>query len=245
MPDMSAQLDDRAARRVFGRLRAFVTGGRYTGPGGAEGRAEFDETMRVVGVMALEDVRAHFREMSEPGSAWPELGAVTVVLRRGGPRIFGEQDIEAKRQGMKKLRNTNLMYLSLTPGAPGNALEVLPHEIGVRVGSRLKRAATHNKGGRATFRFDEETAIRLARNVSAVKRGRRRPKARADGRRHSWKARGKESPWNAFYFQMRGALRKMSGRSFRVPARPFLVASALRLGRYAAVIQRRLGGLFR
>ena len=242
MPEMTVNLADRRARRKLGALRGFVSGGRYTGPGGAAGARAFGDTMRVVGVMALDDIREHFNRQSQPGSSWPALGDVTVVLRRGGPKIYGPADIAKKRTGLKKLRDTNLLYLSLEPGGQGNALEVLPREVGVRVGTRLKRAKRLQKGGRSRFEFDEK---RFSQNVSAVKRGRKKPARRKDGARRAWKAEGKESPWNEFFFRMRGALRTMAGRSYAVPARPFVVRAALRYGRYVAVVRRRLGEIFR
>lgn len=241
MPDMEAKLNARQAREKLGWLRGFVSGGRYRGPGGAAGASAFEATMQVVGTMACEDLRDHFRAQSEAGSTWPELSVVTVVLRRGGPKVYTLADIEAKRGQLKKLRDTNELYRSLEPGAPGNVLEVLPRGLGVRVGTRLQRAKRLQKGGRSHFRFDEAMAERFKRNVSPVKRGRRKPAARKSGKRRVWKRAGKVSPWNPLYFRLRGALRKMSGKSYRVPARPFIVREALRLGRYVAVIERRMG----
>lgn len=240
MAEMNVHVNDREGREKLGRLASFVTGGKYAGPGGAEGAAAFGDAMRAVGVAALEDIRANFDVQSRAGSAWPELGVVTVILRRGGKKIYGEADVAAKRANIRKLRDTNILYLSLQPGGSGNVVEVLPREVGVRVGTRLKRAKTHNEGGSARFDFDEK---RFDENVSATKRGRRRPAPRKDGQRRSWKGGKKESPWNEFYFRMRGALRKASGRIFRVPARPFLVESALRPAKYLGIVERFLGRL--
>lgn len=241
MSDFEVNLTDAQARRVLGKLAGFVSGGRYSGPGGAEGRQAFEATMRVVGVQALEDVRDAFDRDSRPGGAWPDLSVPTVVLRRGGPKLFGPADVAAKRATMKKLRDTNLMYLSLTPGAAGNVLDAIPG--GVRVGTNLRRAAVHNKGGRTTFVFGPEEEARFEQNVSAVLPGNRRPRALKSGKRRQWKRAGKASPWNPWFFQMRAAFRKMRGKSYRVPRRRFLYAGALNVRRLADIVIRRLGGL--
>jgi len=239
--EFEAKLTDAKARRILGRLAGFVSGGKYTGPGGPEGRQAFEATMRVVGVQALEDVRDEFDRESNYGGAWPELSVPTVVLRRGGPKLFGEADVEAKRATIKKLRDTNLLYLSLTPGATGNVLEVIGQ--GVRVGTRLERGRVHNRGGRSRFEFGEEEERRFERNVSAVKQGRRRPPPRKDGKRRQWKRAGKESPWNPWFFALRGALRTMHGKRYKVPKRRFLYKGALNVRRLAGIVIRRLGGM--
>lgn len=230
--------DDRAARRKLGKLAGFVRGGSWSGPGGAEGAREMKAALRVVGVQALEDIRDRFREQSEYGSGWPELSDVTVILRPGGGKIHGPRDVQAKRRGLKKLRDSNLLYLSLEPDGPGNTLEVLPEMTAVRVGTRMKRAETHQEGGASRFEFDKIKRKTFRRNVSMTKSGRRRP-ARGRGRRN-WKSNKNGSPWNSYYFLMWNALKKMSGRLFSVPARPFMVPEALKPARYAKTLLRRM-----
>jgi len=179
------------------------------------GDREMVKARRRIGVLALQHQRERFREQAQGGKDWPGLSDVAVVLRRGGPRIFDEADVDAKRQGVEILRDTNRTYASLTPGSPGNVLNDTPE--GVEIGTNLKRAQRHHTGGSTTFRFGDAEEKRFTKNVSPTKRGRRRPRRRADGRRHSWK--GKESPWNPLFFKLRGGLRKMDGKSYRLPKR--------------------------
>lgn len=173
-----------------------------------------------VATLALAHQREHFRDSAAGRGDWPELGAVTVVLRPGGPKLFEEADIETKRKGLKIMQQTNRLYQALTPAAPGNVMEALPDWV--RVGVSLAYAARLHAGGESAFQFGKAERARFAKNVSPTKRGSRRPAPRKGGKRHSWKKRGKVSPWNEFYFKLRGALRKMSGRSYHVPARPIV-----------------------
>ena len=203
---------------------------------------EMERAKRRIGVMALQDQQAHYRAGAAGGFA--PLGDVAVMLRPGGPKIFGPTEIALKRQGVKILRDSNRLYASLRPQAPGNVLDVLP--AGVRVGSSVRYGSDHFHGRRVRFRFGREEEARFDRNVSAVKAGFRRPARRADGKRHSWAARGKESPWSEFYFKAKAGLRKMHGKSYKLPARRFLRRPVLReLTQYARVVVEalaRLGG---
>ena len=202
------------------------------------------DTLRAVGIRALHDVRRDFTEASEPGNPrWRPLGNVTVIMRRPGSfgKIYGPEDIVAKRATIKKLRDTNELYMSLSPGRLGNVLNV--ERYAVQVGSNLRRAARHQRGGSSVFRFDE---ARFDRNVSPVKRGFRKPRALKSGKRRQWKAQGKESPWNPFYFKTRGGLRKMSGKSYRVPKRVIVrTPDAGRVATYAKIVQVYLGRMVR
>ena len=194
--------------------------------------------LKRVGALALHDARKDFREASEPADTrWPALGNVTVILRKGGPRIHDEADIKQKRAGLKKLRDTNELYMSLSEGRPGNVFRV--DRRGVRVGTSLKRAQVHQTGGRVAFTWTAREEKRLERNLSATKRGFRRPRRRKDGKRRQWKAAGKESPWSELFFRTRGGLRKMRGRSYKVPKRVIVrKPGAQREARYAAEVER-------
>lgn len=172
-----------------------------------------------IGVVALQDQRRHFREQSDGPGKWPPLSDTTVVMRKGGPMIFTDADIAAKRSKLKTMRDSNRLYVSLTPEAPDNVFNVLPSAV--QVGTNVSYAKVHQTGGRAQFTFGEEEKKRFAKNVSATRRGFSKPRKRKAGARR-W-PRGK-SPWNPLYFKLRGAFRKMDGKSFRVPRRKFLIA---------------------
>lgn len=195
---------------------------------------EMAAAKRRIGEMALQDQRRHFSQAAaNPQAAgWEELSDTTVALRKGGPKIYDEADIEAKREQLQALRDTNRTFASLTPGGSGNVLNVLPGAV--QIGTAVSYAKTQQEGGQVVFRFGEEEEKRFAKNVSDVKRGKRRPKA---GTRHVWKRAGKESPWNEMFFRWRAALRKLAGRVLSVPARPFLRPPTLEeLGKYTRVV---------
>lgn len=193
---------------------------------------------RQVGTLALQDQRRHYAEASEHPSAagWPDLSPVTVILRPGGTRIYGDADIETKRRSLKVLRDGNRMYASLTPSAPGNVFDLLPQAV--RVGTNVTYADTHQSGGHSTFRFGAADEKRFRRNVSRTKRGFKAPPASKDGKRRSWKRAGKESPWNPFFFRWLAVLRGMRGKRFPVPPRPFVrEPTQAEAAKYARIVE--------
>jgi phage gpG-like protein len=205
-----------------------------------DAQPEMAQAKAQIGAMALQDQARGFAALSAGGGTWPELSDVTVILRRGTTKIYDEGDISAKRQNLKMLRETGRLYASLTPGAPGNILDVVPGAV--RVGTNVAYAAVQQRGGMATFRFGEAEERRLEQNVSRVTRGRRTPAPRKGGKRHEWAKRGRTAPWNPFFFRLRAVLRKMAGKTYRVPPRPFLRApTAGEIAKYARVVREHIG----
>jgi phage gpG-like protein len=187
-----------------------------------DAQPEMAAAKRAIGVMALQDEKAHYLEQMKPATTtWPKLGNVTVIMRPRGslPMIYDEADIAEKRGNLELVYASSRLFQSLTPNAPGNVMEVRPGAV--RVGTTVAYAQLQQEGGMTQFVFGPDEYRTFKRNVSATIRGRRRPARRADGKRHSWK--GKVSPWNVFYFKLLAMLRKMKGKSYHVPARPFLI----------------------
>jgi len=204
------------------------------------------QAKRAIGIAALQDQRLGFVAKSRPGaSPWPALGFTTVVLRPGGPKLYDEGDVAAKRSRIMLLRATNRLFASLTPGAPGNVFDLSP--AAVRIGTDVAYAELQQRGGTTTFKFGPEEYKTFRRNVSPFKRGMGFAKGpyralRAPTARRNWKALGLESPWNPFYFRTLAVLRKMRGKSYRVPARPFLVPpTAEQQAKYARILSQAIG----
>lgn len=152
--------------------------------------------MREVGLRVLFNVRRRFRRMSTERK-WKPLAAVTVILRRGGGRMYDESDIERKRARLKQLWATGKLYRSLFEGSPGNVLTVT--EKSVLIGTSVPYAKVHQKGGKSgPFAFN----IRSFSQLVPRKRG---------------------AAWNKFHFQQKNRLRKMVGKQYNVPRRQIIV----------------------
>ena len=236
MPTAEVVLDARNANRLLGRISREISG--------RGGRAK--DCLEALGVAALRDVRREFVEHSRPGNPfWPKVGFATAILRPGGPRIYGDEEVEAKRGRLLKMRVTNRLLDSLTKGAPGNVFR--EGKLEVEVGTRDSRAAVLHRGGRTKpFEFTEELRRRFRKNVSRTLPGMRKPRALKSGRRRKWTARGKQSPWNPFFFIWRNVFRKWEreGRTFKLPARPIITRpDAERMRRYVRIVERFLGGV--
>ncbi len=191
--------------------------------GALDNQPEMAIAKKQIGVVALQDEQREFRERSVASTTpWVPLSDGTVILRQGGPKIYDESDVSAKRDSLKLLRETNRMYASLTPSAPGNVLDVLPGAV--RIGTAVSYAVTQQEGGPAVFKFGPEQEARFERNVSKTLRGMRKPRALKSGAKRVWKAAGKTTPWNPFYFKWRAIFRQMNGQTYHVPARPFVIA---------------------
>ena len=189
-----------------------------------DNQPEMVAAKRAIGVMALQDEKQHFKEQMDPDkTTWPKLGNVTVIMRKRGslPKIYDEADIAEKRGKLELVYASSRLFQSLTPGATGNIMDVRPGAV--RVGTNVEYAALQQEGGMTQFAFGQDEEKRFGANVSNVLRGRRRPAKRKDGKRNVWKKRGLVSPWNSFFYKLRAMLRKMRGKSYRVPARPFLI----------------------
>lgn len=187
---------------------------------------EMEKAKRQIAVLALQDQQREFHERSAGEGAratiWPPLSDITVIMRKAGAfgRIYGEEDVAAKRATIAPLRDSNRMFASLQPNAPGNIMEVAKDSV--RVGSGVAYGPTHQKGGSATFKFGPEEEKRFDQNVSATKRGMKKPERLSRFATHVWKGTKRGSPWNTFYFKTKGALRKMAGKTYHVVARPFI-----------------------
>lgn len=226
------------ASRLLGRISRELSG--------KGGKAK--ECLDALGVAALRDERRRFIEHSKPGNAfWPRMGFVTAMLRPGGEKIYDAAGVEAKRSRLKRLRVTGLLLDSLSKGAAGNVFR--EGKLQIEVGTRDSRAALLHRGGRTRpFEFTNELRARFRKNVSRTKRGFRKPRALKSGARRKWKAVGKESPWNPFFFIWRNVFRKWErkGATHRVPARPIITApTGEDMKRYRGIVKRFLGGVVR
>jgi len=224
-------LDTRNARRLLGRIAREIEG--------RGGRAR--DCLEALGMAALRDIRCDFIEHSKPSNPfWPRIGFTTAMLRPGGPRIYDEAQVEARRGLFNKLRERGLLLDSLSRGASRNVFR--EGRLQVEVGTRDHRAALLHRGGRTgPFRFTDEREKRFEKNVSRTRPGFRKPRALKSGRRRKWKAAGKKSPWNPFFFIWRNVFRKWEreGRTHRVPARPIITRpTAERLERYRRIVAR-------
>ncbi|HUT25382.1 MAG TPA: hypothetical protein VM492_13645 [Sumerlaeia bacterium] len=222
------------------------------------GGPEMRDCLEAMGEVGLAFEQRQFIEHSAAADPfWAPLSDPTVILRRGAPRIFTQADIEAKRSRQKKQRDTGVLFASLGRNAAGNVFEI--GQMQIAVGTRDSRAATLHSGGvTGPFEFDEEKKALLKKNVPPTRvnagTGKRfsTPRKLKSGKRHEWKAKGKESPWNPLYFFWRAVMRKWEreGRRGRVPARPIIVpldsATMEKLKRiatrYLARITKRTGG---
>lgn len=188
-----------------------------------------------VGEAAVADVKRDVMRSSSPGGSYTKLGFVTVIMRRqGGKKIKDDKDVKALRNKAKTkpLQDTRHGLRSLQRGEPGNVFEV--GKLFVRVGTNVSHFAAHQKKHRSSpFQFDE---ARFERNVRKTSPG-KKSKTTKGGRR----SRAKKK-WNPFFFRMRGALRKMQGKSFDVKARPIIQQRRIddRTEKYVRLFERTL-----
>jgi hypothetical protein len=183
----------------------------------AQGKAGvLKPALKAIGLQMLAWVEQNIKQegkLAQPGG-WHKLSPVTVLLRRRGRarKIRDWDDIASTRGRMKILRDTGVMAASLR-AKPENILKV--DNLKVVVGSKEKKAAKHQRGFTALFRFDETAQERFRKNVVEAFGG--RPSRTPTGRKSRAKKR-----WNPAYFQMFNWLKKLSGKSFEVPARPLV-----------------------
>ena len=183
MPVTEVVIDSKNARRLLARISKGLSGGDE----------RVGECLEALGAAALRDVRREFVEHSRPGNPfWPMVGFATAILRPGGQKLYGDEDVERKRASLVKMRVKGTLLDSLAKGAPGNVFRT--GRLDVEVGTRDSRAAVLHRGGRTKpFEFTEELQWRFAKNVSRTKPGSRTPRALKSGKRRKWKARGLES----------------------------------------------------
>ena len=188
-----------------------------------------------VGMLALSAVDSDFKVLSTGralrGTQWRKPSFVTALLRAKGPKtqkMTTMADVERRRETLPILVDKGLLRNSFAPAARGSVCAV--RATSVEVGTALKKAGPLATGGRVTFHYTAATERRLMGNVRRVLPG---PKpSRTSGRRRS---RAKKN-WNRDYFIMRACLKKMDGKSYKVPARPLILAQpASRLARWAKV----------
>jgi len=215
---VEVQLVDGPARQRLTRLLEAAG----DGPAGRAIRKRLGQAM-------LADQRRMAIERSEPEGEFQRLGFVTTLLRRQrGPAhpLVTPADVAAKQATLRPLQDHRILYRSLQAGAPGNVL--VAERESVTVGTADRRAPLHQHGGHQTFVFTEELQERFDRNVSKTARNaegklHKKPRKLKSGKRRKWKAAGKESPWNRWYFIWRNWLAKVSGQSFPVPRRRLVV----------------------
>jgi hypothetical protein len=112
--------------------------------------------------------RQRFNKFSKGGGDWPDLALSTKVARlrktKSGKRKYDKvkKVVRKDRRGAKRervvgtlqlggsnfaiLRDTSILFNSLTTGSPGNINEMLPN--GVRVGTAIRYARHHQNPGR-------------------------------------------------------------------------------------------------
>lgn len=172
--------------------------------------------LRAMGIEALRMVSENMQREGQATGGWRPLSPVTVILRRrgGAGKIINAGDLEAKRNRMKMLQDTGLLFNSLHSGGRGNVFELEPQAV--RVGTADRKARFHQFGGNSVFDFGENSVNRkrFDQNVAKVLPG-AKPKTTSSGK----KSRAKRN-WNPFYFKWKAILVSMHGSSRQVPARP-------------------------
>ncbi len=153
---------------------------------------------------ALEATRKHLiREYKgRARREWAKIKPSTRALSRGrtGAAITSYQQLRAQARRALPLIDTGETLRSLDRGHPLNVFNV--HDMRGEVGSRSPILAKHQVTHETRFTFGPEKRARLERNVP--------PRL----------TRSRSQKWNRLYFQLRGAYRKMSGKTVTVPGRP-------------------------
>jgi len=166
-----------------------------------------------VGVIGLSFAQKSFNAKSRGESGgWKPLSDVTVLLRRrgSGKKIASRADLEAKKTSVQTLRDTGLAARSLAATSPDTVIE--PTSMNVTFGSRVSYLAGHHAGTTSKFKFDQEMRDRFFRNVQV-----KTPNPR---RATSTRRNLKPYVWSEYSFGLWRMLKKMDGRTYRVPARP-------------------------
>ena len=201
--------------------------------------------MREIGINAMADVQRDFevrsRGQAAQGVSWRPISPMTALFRRRGrwAKIETNAHLQQRAGWAPIMRDTGKLFASISPLGPSSVFAVQP--LSVTVGTNDRRAETLHSGGSSTFTFTPELQKRFDANVAKVLKG-HKPQFTPKGR----KSRAKKN-WNRWYFVMRGWLRKASGTSFTVPARPIITPpSQQRMDSYATIagkwIDRIIGG---
>ena len=186
--------------------------------------------MKEVGIAAMADIQLDFikraRGETVDGVSWKPISPLTALLRRRGrwTKIENAAQLRQRAGLMPIMRETGKLLASISPAIQVSGLSVT-------VGTNDARAPLLHAGGSTTFAWDEEKAKRLDNAVKKVLSG-HKPTLTPTGR----KSRAKKN-WNRWYFILRNGLKKASGKSFTVPARPIVTQpNAGRVRLYAQIV---------
>lgn len=133
---------------------------------------------------------------------WAKIKPSTRALSRGrsGAAVTSYQQLKAQARRALPLIDTGETLRSLDRGHPLNVFNLF--DMRGEVGSRSPILAKHQVTHETRFTFGPSESTALARNVP--------PRL----------TRSRSQKWNRLYFQLRGAYRKMSGKTVTVPGRP-------------------------
>ena len=201
--------------------------------------------MREIGLVAMADVQRDFdarsRGQAAQGVSWRPISPITALFRRRGRwgKMENAGHLRQRALWMPIMRDTGKLFASISPLGPGSVFTVQP--LSVTVGTNDRRAERLHAGGSSTFAFTGDKQKRFDANVRKVLPGHKPDFTPKGNVSHAKKN------WNRWYFVMRNWLRKISGTSFTVPARPIITRpSPQRAETYATIagkwIDRIIGG---
>lgn len=179
-----------------------------------------------IGVMGLRDQQRGFMDRARSG--WKRLGMIGVLLRRKSGPIGSFADIQSAASRLQPLRDTNILFNSLTPGGQGSIME--DGTLYVRFGTRVPYAAHHQTGGTAPFSLDERKKKIIKDNLRWHLGG--KPSTTPTGK----KSRAKKN-WNPWAFKMWNAIRRK--RSINLPRREIISQDVARanMARYIGLLR--------
>ena len=145
---------------------------------------------------------------------WKKISPTTRALSRGreGADIKSLKQLSAAARRARPLIDRGETLKTLERGHSFNIFEV--SNVSARAGSRSPILAKHQKQHQAAFVYDQGRERDLERNVPKSILGVRRVS------RGTATVTGVRGRWNRVFFQLRGAFRKMSGKTVTIPARP-------------------------
>lgn len=127
------------------------------GDGMAEGNPHLRQGLRNAAMEYLDFARRRFEANAAGGGGWAPLA---------------ESTVKSKGSAVPILEKSGALHLSLTPGAPGNVIQIVG--LGVEVGTEDRKAALHHFGGgnlpaRPVLPvIDDQTAARIDAKLSSA-----------------------------------------------------------------------------
>ena len=172
---------------------------------------------RLVGLATEPVFQDIFEEQGQRFGGWKDISPITLVLRAKGTRKKFKtlEQLDAATKTARKLIDTATGRKSFMPSRRRPGSVFIYNAGGTVVGSSLKYMIAQDKGGTnpEPFKFGKEQQYRLDKNFSKTLPGRSKKKT-PTGR----KSRAKKN-WNEDYFILRGSMRKMDGKKFKLPPR--------------------------